>query len=115
MANFCPFLLDRRSNRFLISGLNLINEQGEKVGRVKNIQADKKSVQEAKQGLEVAISVSGTNFERQLKDKQFLFSDLGESQFKTFKKNKDLLTQEEIKVLQEIATIKRQKKDGWGL
>ena len=50
-----------------------------------------------------------------MKERKFLYSDLGESQFKTFKKNKDLLSQKEIQVLQEIAEIKRQKKDDWGV
>ena len=89
----------------LISRLNIINEKDEKVGRIKNIQSEKKSVEEAKEGLEVAISIPGVNFERQLKGKKFLYSDIGESQFRTFKKNKDLLTQGEIKILQEIAEL----------
>lgn len=98
----------------LISGLPLINEQGEKVGRTKNIQSENKSVQEANEGMEVALSIPGVNFERQLQSKQFLYSDITESQFRTFKKNKDLLSPKEIATLQEIAQIKRQKKADWG-
>ena len=94
----------------LISGLNLINETGEKVGRVKNIQSENKSVEEATESMEVAISVPGTNYERQLKKINFLFSDITESQFKNFKKNKDLLSQNETKVLQEIEEIKKERK-----
>jgi translation initiation factor 5B len=99
----------------LTSGLNLINEDDEKVGKVKNIQADRKSVDQAIEGMEVATSIPGVNFERQLKDKQTLYTDMGESQFKNFKKNKDLLSQNEIKILQEIAEIKRQTKADWGM
>ncbi len=91
----------------LISGLKLINKKGEDVGRIKNIQSENKSVQEATENMEVAISIPGVNFERQLKDLEFLYSNIGESQFKNFKKNKDLLSQNEIKVLQEIAEIKK--------
>jgi len=91
----------------LISGLNLIDKKGEKVGRIKNIQSEKKSVEEAVENMEVAISIPGVNFERQLKTKEFLYSNISDSQFKNFKKNKDLLSQNEIKVLQEIAEIKR--------
>jgi len=98
----------------LISNLNLINSDEEKVGRVKNIQSENKSVQEAVENLEVAISIPGVNFERQIKDKEFLYSDISESQFKTFKKNKDLLSENEKKILMEIAEIKRKKKEGWG-
>lgn len=99
----------------LISGLKLMNEKGEKVGRVKNIQSENKSVNEAKQDMEVAISIPGINYERQLKDKKFLYSDISGNQFKTFKKNKDLLSQKEMQVLQELAEIKRQEKAEWGM
>jgi len=90
----------------LISGLSIINEKNEKVGRIKNIQSENKSVQEAGEGMEVAVSVPGENFERHLKDKNFLYSDITEKQLKTFKKNKDLLSNSEIRVLQEIGEIK---------
>jgi len=98
----------------LTSGLNLINEKDEKVARVKNIQSENKSVQEATEGMEVAISLPGINYERQIKDKNTLYSELGESQFKNFKKNKDLLSSNEIKLLQEIAELKRETKADWG-
>lgn len=99
----------------LISGLNVINEDEEKVGKVKNIQADKQSVQEAKEGMEIAISIPGVNFERQLGDKKFLYSDMSESQFRTFKKNKDLLSPNEMNILREIAEVKRKSKAEWGM
>jgi len=91
----------------LIKRLNLISAEGEKIGKIKNIQSENKSVEQVNEGMEVAISVPGTNFERKLKDKTFLYSDISESQFKNFKKNKDLLNPNELKVLQEIAEIKK--------
>ena len=57
--------------------------------------------------MEVAISIPGVNFERALGDKKFLYSDISESQFKKFKKNKDLLSSNELRTLQEIAEIKK--------
>jgi len=99
----------------LKSGLPVINNDGEKVGRIKNIQSEKKSVEEALEEMEVAISIPGLNFERALGDKKALYVDISESQFKTFKKNKDLLNQKEIQILGEIADIKRKKKVDWGI
>ncbi len=93
----------------VISNLNLIDNDGEKVGRVKNIQLNNKPVGEATEEMEVAISVSGVNFERALKGKQFLYSNMGETQMKNFKKNKDLLSSKELSVLQEIVEIKKGK------
>ncbi len=97
------------------SGIILSDEKGEKVGRLKNIQSENKSIDEATEGMEVAISIPGLNFERQLKEKKFLYSDISESQFRKFKKNKDLLSENEKKILQEIAEIKREKNPEWGI
>ena len=99
----------------LISNINLINNKNKEVGRVKNIQSENKSVNEATSPMEVAISTPGVNFERQLKDKEFLYSEISESQFRKFKKNKDLLSKDEIALLQELAEIKRQERADWGI
>ena len=47
----------------------------------KNIQLEKNSVDEATEGMEVAISISGINFERVLGDKNTLYTDISSSQF----------------------------------
>lgn len=99
----------------LIKELHLIDENGEKVGRVKNIESERKSVDEAKEEMEIAMSVPGLNFERALKDITFLYTDISERQYKEFKKNKDLLTGNEIKAIQEIAEIKRKTNTEWGM
>jgi translation initiation factor 5B len=113
-TNPCIFGVKIEAGR-LFSGTNLIDETGIEIGKIKNIQSEKKSVQEATEGMEVAISISGVNFERQLEDKKFLYSDMGESSFRSFKKNKDLLSSNELKALQELAEIKRKKKPEWGI
>lgn len=95
--------------------LMLIDEKGEKIGRIKNLQSEKKTVEDAGEGMEIAVSVSGANFERALKDKNFLYSDISEQHFRNFKKNKDLLSPNEMRTLQEIAEIKRKKKADWGM
>jgi hypothetical protein len=61
------------------------------------------------------FNISGINFERILKNKNYLYTNLGESQFKNFKKNKDLLSSGEMKILKEIAEIKRIEKADWGM
>lgn len=99
----------------LISDLSIINENDEKVGNVKNIQSEQKSVKEANEGMEVAISISNITYDRQLKDKKFLYTNIGESQFKNFKKNKDLLTGSDMQVLKEIAELKRKTQPEWGM
>ena len=95
----------------LTSDLNLISDDGQKIGRIKNIQSENKSVEEASEGMEVAVSVQGANFERQIKDREFLYSDVTPSQLKTFRKNKDLLSQNEINTLLKIEQIKNHLND----
>ncbi len=94
--------------------VQLIDETDEPIARVKALQENKDSVDEATEGKELAMSLPGTNFERQLADKRYLYSQLGETQFKAFKKNKDLLSETEIKAIMEIAEIKRKKNSDWG-
>lgn len=98
----------------LIQRLQMIDESGERVGKIKNMQSENKAVEVASDGQELAVSVPGINFERRLGDKNFLYSDIAESQFRNFKKNKDLLSSNELRILQEIAEIKRKIKAEWG-
>ncbi|MEK6873713.1 MAG: translation initiation factor IF-2 [Nanoarchaeota archaeon] len=99
----------------LVVGQELISEDGDKIGRIKNIQSENKGVEEATEGMEVAISIPGINFERKLKDKRFLYSDMSSRQFKSFKDNKDLLSNSELSALQEIKNMKQGKDSGWGV
>lgn len=98
----------------IISGLTLIDSNNEKVGKIKHIESEGKSVNEATEGMEVAISVSGVNYERKLKDIEFLYSDISEGQFKNMKKNRDLLSGNELSLLAELAKIKEKDKENWG-
>ena len=88
-------------------GIPLIAEDGEEIARVKSIQLDKTTVEMATEGQELAMALPGVNFERRLKEKKYLYADVSEKQFKEFKKNKDLLSSAELRVLQEVADIKK--------
>jgi len=96
-------------------GLTLINENGEEISKIKEIQHENKQLNEAVSGMQVAISLPGVNFERQLKNENFLYVNLTENQFRNLKNNKDLLTLEEIAILQKIAEIKRKENPCWGI
>lgn len=98
----------------LKKNIPLIDETDEQIARVKALQEERASVDEAQEGKELAISLPGVNFERQLANKRYIYSQMSESQFKAFKKNKDLLSESEIKAIMEIAEIKRKKKSEWG-
>lgn len=99
----------------LKKGERFINKDDEKVGQIKEIQEDKNNVQKVTGGKEAAISIPGVNFERQLKTDESLYTNLSETEFRKFKKYKDLLTSSEKSILQEIATIKRRENPVWGI
>lgn len=92
-----------------------INKDDIKIGQIKEIQEDKNTIQEATKGKEVAISVPGLNFERQVTVNESLYTNLSETQFRQFKKHKSLLSVEEKSILQEIAQIKRRENATWGI
>ena len=95
--------------------IQLIDDDNKQIAKVRDIQENKNKIEQATQDMEVAMSLPGTNFERQLADTTHLYSDLSEKQFRHFKDNKDLLTTDEIQTLQKIADIKRKEKVTWGV
>ena len=88
-------------------GIPLIDDKGESVARINSMQLDKSSVNESKEGDELAIALPGTAFDRRLKEVKFLYANISEKQYKQFKENKDLLSSSELKVLQDISLIKK--------
>jgi translation initiation factor 5B len=95
-------------------GIPLIDENGGEVARVKSLQREKSSVNEAREGEELALALPGIAFDRKLKDKKYLYSQLSEAQFKKFRANSDLLSSNELKILSEVETIMRKKNEKWG-
>ncbi len=92
-----------------------INRDDKKIGQIKEIQDDKKSTREIRAGREVAISIPGLNFERQITIGEHLYTNLSETQFRKFKEHKSILTSEEKSILQEIAQVKRRTNTTWGI
>jgi translation initiation factor 5B len=99
----------------LARGERFINGDDNKIGQIKDMQVDRVSVHEAPTGKEVAVSMPGVNFERQLKVNEPLYTNLSETEFRKFKEHKNLLTGEEKTILQEIAAVKRRANPVWGI
>ena len=99
----------------LKSRIPLINEENISKSKIKVIQENNKKVDEAIKDQEVAISLPNILFDKQLEDSEYLYSDISEKQFKEFKKNKDILTIDEVRIIQEIAKIKRNNNPSWGI
>ena len=65
-------------------GTPLMDELGNKIAKLRDVQENNKKVPEAEKGKEIAISLPGLMFDRVLADKEYLYSDLTENQFKKF-------------------------------
>jgi translation initiation factor 5B len=96
-------------------GIELMNSKGGKIGEIKAMQSEKKSIDKAEKNKEVAVSIGNITFGRQIDEGDILYSNLNEDEFRRLKENKKYLAADEITVLQEIAQIKRQGKATWGI
>ena len=87
--------------------VQLVNRMGEIVGKIKEIQDNGISLQEAKKGNSVAISVDGVTYGRQIKDGETLYVFLNDDEERALRyKFENLLTDEDRDILEELDKIK---------
>ncbi|MEK6988026.1 MAG: translation initiation factor IF-2 [Candidatus Thermoplasmatota archaeon] len=96
------------------SGQNVMREDGRSLGRVKSIRSGEKSLEEARQGQEVAIAVDGVTVGRQVKGGDVLYVDLTEEEARTLRK-KGELGHDERETLDQLCAIKRKEDPFWGM
>ena len=121
---FLPGFIFRQSNPAVV-GVEIILgtlkrgthffKDAKTLGEVKDIQKDGASINAAKKGDEVALSLPGITVGRQIKEGDVLYSSVSEMEFRQFKELKKYLNEDEILVLKEIAAIKRKEKPVWGI
>lgn len=88
-------------------GYKMINAEGETVGEIKEIQHEKNSIEEAKKGMQVAISMNEPYFGRQVEEKMYLYSSIPKEDVKKIEeKYLQALSEEEKDLLKEIKRIK---------
>jgi len=88
----------------------LMNEKGEEIGLVEQIQENGKSIQEATKGMEVAISVKGPTLGRQVKEGENLYTFPTSSDVKMLKgKYGGTLGEDGLDALQQIIAIRSEK------
>jgi len=86
----------------------LINEEGRRVGTILQIQDRSVSIDEATDGMEVAVSIRGPTIGRQVKSDEILYIDVPDKQILAIRKKfLDDLSPPEKEVLEELTTIKR--------
>ncbi len=95
--------------------VSLIKADGNDVGEVEQIQEEGKPVAEAKQGMQVAISMDKPIVGRHLFERDVLYVKVPEDDVKTLlTKHTDDLTSEEQEVLKEYIALMRKKTLFWG-
>ncbi|HIQ10288.1 MAG TPA: translation initiation factor IF-2 [Euryarchaeota archaeon] len=87
----------------------LMREDGRPVGTIKGMQKDKKGVEEAHEGDELAVAIQGPLVGRHIFEGDVLYTDVPENHIKELLRNKHLIPESYIEVLQEIAEIKRKR------
>ncbi|MBT4651723.1 translation initiation factor IF-2 [Candidatus Woesearchaeota archaeon] len=97
------------------SGDPIMTLDGRGVSSVKSMQEGTDNVSLAHQGKQVAMAMDGVTVGRQVSEGDFLYTDIPERDFKKLKELKKHLSEVEIRVLKEIAEVKRKNNPVWGV
>lgn len=89
----------------LRKGVSLMNEKGDRVGEVKNIQSEGKAIDEAEEKAQVAVSSDDIILNKSITEGETLFVCMGKKQIFTWEERLDALTENEKKALSEIKRI----------
>jgi translation initiation factor 5B len=98
----------------IMPGRALVRSDGKVIGRIRSIQKENQSVQRAKLGDEVALSVPGPTLGRQIKEEDILYMDIPEGDAKWLLLQ-GKLTPEERDVLMELVKTKRKEERFWAM
>ncbi len=94
----------------------LMRRDGHSVGTIRGLQKEKQSVQEAKLGDELAVSIEGGVIGRNFREDDILYTDVPREHVISLKRNlPDLLSGDELAVLDEIIAIKQQEDPTYGV
>ncbi len=93
----------------------LMDENGKVLTEIKSMQSEGKSINEAKKGDKIAISMPNVTIGRQVHEGQIFYVDINEDNFRKLKDMKKLLNADEIVLLKEISLIKRRENPIWGV
>ncbi len=98
------------------SKVSLMNKDGKPVGTVRELQKEKKSVHQAKIGEELAVSIEGPMVGRHIQEGDVLYTDVPRDHVLALKRDlRDLLSGDELAVLDEIIAIKQREDPTYGV
>ena len=97
------------------TGDPIMRGDGMRISTVKSLGEAQESVTVAEQGKQLAMAMDGVTIGRQMKEGDYLYTDIPEDDFKKLKELKKHLSKKELEVLKEIAEIKRRENPVWGV
>ncbi len=95
--------------------LNVMNEEGSRIGLIKGIQEHGENVGEARYGAQVAVSIEGPIVGRQINEGDLLYIEVPEKHAKIVEQELiESLNPDEIETLEKYLEIRRRGKPFWG-
>jgi translation initiation factor 5B len=96
--------------------VNMVNSQGEKLGRISQIQDSGKAISRADAGMEVAVAMPQPILGRHIKERDVLYVDIPERDAKLLRtKFAARLTESELQALTELVAMKRKTDVLWAV
>lgn len=103
-----PAIVGVRVHGLLKSKTDLINSEGKRIGTILQIQDRSVAIDEATDGMEVAVSIRGPTIGRQVKDNDVLYTDVPDKHILAIRRKFQAdLSRQELDVLEEIVQAKR--------
>jgi len=110
-----PAVIGSEVTGILKSGVRLIKPEKGIIGKVQQIQKEGKTVNDAKTGERVAVSIEGPVVGRQVFEGDVLYANIESEDYKKLKSREQFLSGAEKQVLVEIYNIKRRADPRYGL
>ena len=99
----------------LTAGSSVMTLKGDRIGKIKSVQAENQTLDKAEKGQEVAVSISNATVGRDFEEGDTLIVNINGREYKQLRELKDFLTAGEEDVLEEIIEIKDEEDPHWKL
>ena len=100
----------------ITTNINCINQEGEKIGRISQIQDSGKAIAKAEEGKEVAVAMPQPIVGRHIKERDLLYVDIPEKDAKLLRiKFAGRLTESAQEALKELVELKRKTDILWAI
>ena len=110
-----PVVIGMKVVEGVINQGSLIDEDGEKIGRIKALQDDGESLEKAEKGDTVALSIANASLDRDFEAGDHLFVDITSNDYRRLQELDDMLSAGEKKALERIVEIKDSVDPHWKL